>query len=227
MVVSISKEDNFNKGAADFLENRIRAISNEKDKVFIALSGGSTPIPILELLRGRDLDWERLYFFMVDERTVALSDPDSNYGAIGKVFLSHIPSQSFSMIQDNYSIKESIFAYEAALQNIVDFNEDGFPVFDLILLGMGNDGHTASLFPGTLALNEDKKAVVENNVPQLGAKRITLIYPSRKNAKQIAVIIRSESKKRIYKQIISNKQTDYPMQKIVSERSDLGWIIED
>ncbi len=227
MVVSITKEEDYNLIATDFIEQAIRSLNKTKDKVFIALSGGSTPLPILGQLKKRGLNWDQLYFFMVDERVVPLNDPNSNYGAIGRVFFNYIPSQSFSMMKDNLTVKEAILKYESSMKNLLEFSDDGFPVFDLVLLGMGDDGHTASLFPGTKALKEDKKVVVENEIPQLNTTRITLTYPTILCAKEIIIIIKGETKKQIYKEIHSNSETSYPMQKVVSERKDLKWILED
>lgn len=227
MVISISKEQNYSIAAADYLEKTISAISKTKEKVFIALSGGSTPLPILEEIRKRELNWEQFYFFMVDERTVPINDPDSNFGAISKVFMDHISSKSYSMVQENMTNEGSIFNYLAIMKDLMPHNEAGFPVFDLMLLGMGDDGHTASLFPGTLALDENEKVVVENYVPQLNTSRITLTYPTILSAKELVVLIKGEAKRQIYEDIVAKTGASYPIQKIAFERNDLKWIIQD
>lgn len=87
MVIGISKEQDYNVVAADYIEQLIATLTISKEKVFIALSGGSTPLPILEELSKRALAWDQLFFFMVDERIVPLNDSRSNFGAISKVFL--------------------------------------------------------------------------------------------------------------------------------------------
>lgn len=227
MVVSISNKEDYNIIAADFLEQKIRSINKTKQKVFIALSGGSTPLPILVELRQRQINWDQLYFFIVDERIVPLNDFDSNYGAIKKLFFDYITSASFSMIKDDCTIKDSILEYESTMRELMEFNDDGFPVFDLILLGMGDDGHTASLFPKTSALKENKRIVVENNVPQLKTKRITFTYPTILSAKQIVIIIKGQTKKEIYNQIRSNIKTSFPIQNVVIKREDISWILEE
>lgn len=227
MVIGISKEQNYNVVAADYIEQVITAATISKEKMFIALSGGSTPLPILEELRQRSLNWDQLFFFMVDERIVPLNNPDSNFGTISKVFFNHISSKRFSMVQDGKSTNEAIMMFESAMHNLMDFNTEGFPIFDLILLGMGDDGHTASLFPSTSALKEKEKAVVVNDVPKLNTSRVTLTYPTILSANEIIVLIKGQVKKKIYEEIISNAETSYPMQKIVSERNDVKWILED
>ena len=227
MVIGISKEQDYNVVAADYIEQLIATLTISKEKVFIALSGGSTPLPILEELSKRALAWDQLFFFMVDERIVPLSDPSSNFGAISKVFLDRITSKSFSMVQEAMSTHETINAYESTMRDLMELNAEGFPVFDLILLGMGDDGHTASLFPRTLALKENSRWVVENKVPQLNTRRITLTYPTILSAKKIVVLIKGETKKKIYEEIVSNTETLYPMQKVMLEREDIDWILED
>lgn len=227
MVIGISKEQDYNVVAADYIEQLIATLTISKEKVFIALSGGSTPLPILEELSKRALAWDQLFFFMVDERIVPLNDSRSNFGAISKVFFDRITSKSFSMVQEAMSTHETINAYESTMRDLMELNAEGFPVFDLILLGMGDDGHTASLFPRTLALKENSRWVVENKVPQLNTRRITLTYPTILSAKKIVVLIKGETKKKIYEEIVSNTETLYPMQKVMLEREDIDWILED
>lgn len=227
MVIGISKEQDYNVVAADYIEQLIATLTISKEKVFIALSGGSTPLPILEELSKRALAWDQLFFFMVDERIVPLNDSRSNFGAISKVFFDRITSKSFSMVQEVMSTHETINAYESTMRDLMELNAEGFPVFDLILLGMGDDGHTASLFPRTLALKENSRWVVENKVPQLNTRRITLTYPTILSAKKIVVLIKGETKKKIYEEIVSNTETLYPMQKVMLEREDIDWILED
>ena len=227
MLIAMPTAQDYGSAAADYLEKVIAEACNTKEKVCIALSGGSTPLPILRELKERDLNWEQLHFFMVDERTVPLDDPESNFGAISEVFFNHISSKCYSMVKEDKSTKEAIKNYESLMKDLMSFNTDGFPVFDLILLGMGDDGHTASLFPGTLALEENNKIVVENKVPQLGTTRITLTYPTIISAEKIVVLIKGESKKKIYNEIHSKAETRYPIHKIVLEREDLIWITGD
>ena len=122
---------------------------------------------------------------MVDERNVSISSSSSNYGNIEKVFFRDVNSPSHSMIKDNYSIEECAINYEKLLCSKIPLGENSLPIFDLILLGIGDDGHTASLFPDTKGLNESKKVVIKNSVPQLNTERITLTYPVILNASKI------------------------------------------
>lgn len=164
---------------------------------------------------------------MVDERIVPLNHPNSNFGAISNVFFDHISSKAFSMVQEEMSTSQAIEAYEAIMRDLMNLNDKGFPVFDLILLGMGDDGHTASLFPETKALNDDKNWIVENEVPQLNTSRVTLTYPTLLSAKEIMVLIKGDTKKQIYQELVSESNTTYPMQKVVNDKKGLKWVLED
>ncbi|WP_108802663.1 6-phosphogluconolactonase [Aquimarina sp. Aq107] len=226
MNVFESSSSNFDQIALEFLVEKLNNLQKSKEKITIALSGGTTPMPILQKLRNENLHWDRFHFFMVDERCVPLHDAKSNYGTIKGLFYDHIVSHSYSMINEDLSIEESIMDYKSDILNRVKLDDKGLPVFDLMLLGIGEDGHTASLFPGTDALNETKEIVVINYVSKLKTNRITLTYPVILNTSEIVVLIKGRNKKQVFDQLYTQKNTSYPMQKIVDKRSDLNWIIE-
>jgi 6-phosphogluconolactonase len=217
----------FNQYASDFLFEKLQQLeSNNLGKINIALSGGTTPLPVLEILKTKKLDWSRFNFFMVDERVVSIDDDSSNFGNINKVFFDGIASTRFSMIQNGISTSESIDFYQQNISTIVPIDSNGFPQFDLILLGMGDDGHTASLFPNTEALLEQKEFVVLNKVPQLNTERITLTYPILLNSKEIIVMVKGEAKSKIITELYVSKSHNYPISKIVAEHSNLKWIVD-
>ena len=221
-----NSDSNFDKFASDFLFQKLKIIENESSgKLNIALSGGNTPLPILEILQNEDLTWSRYNFFLVDERCVANEDPLSNFGNIQKVFFSKIVSPKFSVIKEGISYNQSIAIYKEEIIKHVPVNSNGFPVFDLILLGMGDDGHTASLFSGTIALLEINEFVVLNEVPQLQTERITLTYPVLLNAKEVIVIVKGESKAKILNELYSEKPSNYPISKLTNSHSNLKWLI--
>jgi 6-phosphogluconolactonase len=221
-----NNELDFDVFASSILHKTVNQLleANKKD-INIGLSGGNTPIPILEKLKDKDVNWERINFFMVDERCVPLTSDLSNFGNISKAFFSKIDSKSFSLVQENKSFEDSLFEYQREISENVKIGENGFPVFDLILLGMGDDGHTASLFPKTEALAEKKQIAVINKVPQLNTKRLTLTYPSILNAKEIIVIVKGSNKEKMINQIYTGSFCDYPIEKIVAKHSNLKWLI--
>jgi 6-phosphogluconolactonase len=217
---------NYNYFAGEFLlKTLIKFQKESKGKISVALSGGSTPLPILEILMTKKLDWERFNFFMVDERCVSLENSSSNYGNIYKIFFNKIQSNNYSMVQEGLSFNESIKKYKKDIIENVAIGENGFPKFDLILLGMGDDGHTASLFPNTNALIEKNEVAVINKVPQLKTERITLTYPTILNAIEIIVMVKGENKEEIISELYSSSSKKYPMLKIVEEHSNLKWLI--
>jgi len=108
MNVFESSGSNFDQIALEFLVKKLKNLQKSKKKITIALSGGTTPMPILQKLRNEDLQWDSFYFFMVDERCVPIQDSKSNYGTIKNLFFDHIVSNSYSMINEDLSIEESI-----------------------------------------------------------------------------------------------------------------------
>ena len=126
---NILKEKEFDSFSAEFLYNTLKILSENKKKISIALSGGSTPLPILCILKEYKLNWEYFNFFMVDERNVAISSSLSNYGNIKKVFLKDVKSSSYSMINDNYSIEECAINYEKLLLSKIPLGEKQLAFF--------------------------------------------------------------------------------------------------
>jgi len=207
---------------ADAIKNLLAGNSNE---ISIALSGGNTPMPILNILKDINIDWSRISFFMVDERCVSIEDSACNYNNINNVFFKKISSRSFSMIEDGVSYKKASENYQLLLQDNLTVLPSGVPEFDLILLGMGEDGHTASLFPNTKALEEDVSYVVLNEVPQLSTHRITLSYPVLLESKSVIVLFKGKKKEQIVEEIYADKGASYPIDKIAKEHSNIKWII--
>jgi 6-phosphogluconolactonase len=221
-----TNNENFDQFAADFLYKTLKKIEkNIVGKINIALSGGTTPLPVLEKLKQQKIDWVRYNFFMVDERCVSIEAESSNFGNINKIFFKDIPAISFSMVSQDASFKESVEIYKANINEHVTKTGRDFAQFDLILLGMGDDGHAASLFPETEALFEEVETVIINNVPQLNTERITLTYPVILNASEIIVMVKGKSKENIIKEIYSGSNTAFPMEKIARGHSNLKWLL--
>jgi 6-phosphogluconolactonase len=221
----IIKQKKFDLFSAEFIYNVLKKISENKKNISIALSGGSTPLPILGLLKDYKLNWEYFNFFMVDERSVPTSNPSSNFGNIKKVFFKNINSKSYSMKSENYSIEDCANNYENLICSKIPLGKNGMPVFDLILLGIGDDGHTASLFPGTNGLNESAKGVIKNSVHQLNTDRITLTYPVLLNASKIIILAKGATKSEILKEIKVGKGDHYPIAKIINSNVDTTCIL--
>ena len=166
----------------------------------IALSGGSTPKSLYNLLATNartSLPWDRVFFFWGDERHVPLTDPESNYRMTEETLLSKIPvaaTNVFRIPGENPNAAAAAEAYEQTVQKFFGLQPGQFPSFDLILLGMGPDGHTASLFPGSAALREKSRLVVANWVEKFRTSRITFTLPVLNAARRVAFLVSGTEK---------------------------------
>jgi 6-phosphogluconolactonase len=169
---------------------------------FIALSGGRTPRELFALLatelRTR-VPWDRVEFFQVDERCVPPDHADSNWRQIRETILDTVPEAQAHRIRAEHP--HGAEGYETLIRAALPLNETGIPVFDLALLGLGADGHTASLFPGTRALNETQRAVIRNPVPQLNTERITLTFPVLNAARHRWFILRGADRREVFREV--------------------------
>ncbi len=211
-----------------FTCQRITETIKEKLKTFdyfnLAISGGNTPKLIFEELISNEYlsqsEWTKVSFFWVDERIVAIESEDSNYGNAMN-YLSKLPSKFFQMYDESIGIELSIEKYEEKLKEIKFENQ--FPKFDLIILGMGDDGHTASLFPKSKGLEESKKWICLNYVEKLDSNRLTLTFPVIKNAEEILILFNGNDKKAIINDIILGVG-DYPIEKILDSKTPKTWL---
>jgi len=157
--------------------------AHRERRVCIALSGGSTPARLYRFLAEdfrREIPWERLEVFFGDERCVPPEHPDSNYRLAHVELLSRVPipeAQVHRMPADAADPAAGVDDYEDLIARLVPTGPLGEPSFDIVWLGLGEDGHTASLFPGTAALDVGDRLVAFNEVPQLDARRMTFTYP--------------------------------------------------
>ncbi len=181
--------------AAGLLQSAIDEAVGNDGKAFVALSGGSTPRRMGELLAtppyADHLDWSRLHVFWGDERWVALDDPESNAGEAKRGFLDLLPVPSDQIHAFDTSLDDPDLAatrYEETIRSVVPVR-GAWPCFDLVFLGMGDDGHTASLFPSTFAIQEASRIVVANPVPKLNTTRLTLTPPVINAAKRVAFLV--------------------------------------
>ena len=159
------------------------------------VSGGHTPETLYKLLATDEyrskIDWTRVHVFFGDERCVPPTDPESNYRMASEALLSHVPLPGDNVYRIRGEIEPAAAAKEYGLLLEERFGEGSL---DLTLLGMGDDGHTASLFPGTAALHERRHRCVENEVPQLKTWRITLTYPFINRSHAVMILVSGASK---------------------------------
>jgi len=215
--------DTLYKKAADTFVDLSEKSIQKHGKFTVALSGGSSPKAIFKLLATEEyaqkIDWNKVYFFWVDERWVSLDDEKSNAKMTFETLLNKVPvngDQIFPMYKDGVEPEEYAKEYEAQIRNVL--GDEG--VFDFILLGMGDDGHTASLFPGEAILDENEKWVDAYYLKPQEMFRITLTAPIINKAENILVVAFGESKKHALNEVLNGEYNPklYPLQLI--ERKD-------
>ena len=258
--------EKLNEFAAEkFIEIGIEAIE-KRGQMTVALSGGSTPKPLFQLLASdkykNRLDWKSVFFFFGDERNVAPESEESNFRMANENLFEPLKIKTENIfrwkteLDDAGKIAED---YDKTIRKFFDAGRnppaygkrnpsayadgsdrknpsaygggaDGkFPRFDLIFLGMGDDGHTASLFPLTKALNETEKIAVENFVEKLDTWRFTLTFPAINNAENIIFLIKGDDKAETLKEVLEGGlQTEkFPSQKVRPAHGNLFWLIDE
>ncbi len=208
-----------NEGVAHFAVNKCMEISSrsiaDKGHFAIALSGGKTPVDFYDRLSAcKDtLQWDKTHVFLVDERFVPPADKDSNYALIREHLLQHIniPNENIHPIStEGITLEESARRYEEDLRSFFKIGEDKIADFDLIMLGIGEDGHTASLFPGSPSLREGRCLVIPVVADNYPHERVSLTLPIINNARHIIFLVSGESKARAVKEVLENRRSTLP-----------------
>lgn len=195
----------------------------------VALSGGSTPQLLFDSLVQHFIgaaDWNRVHFYWSDERYVPPEHPDSNAGMALKHLLQplQIPDHNIHLVPTTFANPAQAAAdYEATIRR--ELPKAAIPGFDLILLGLGDDGHTASLFPDTAALNARQELVAANWVTKFAKWRITFTFPLLNSAKNIIFLVAGENKAAIIHEILIEKK-DYPAARICPINGQLLWFMD-
>lgn len=214
---------------------RVLAIAQQavaaRGQFTFALSGGSTPKALFQhLAQAPYLDtipWAHTHIFFGDERTVPPNHPDSNYRLAYETLLKHVPlagKNVHRMAGEANDLPAAAEAYAAQIRQVFGLSEGAWPRFDLILLGMGDDGHTASLFPGTQALREQRALVVVNDVPQLKTRRISLTFPVLNHAANVLFLVTGQAKAARLAEVLSGG--DYPSAQVQPVDGELVWLVD-
>ncbi len=180
----------------------------------VAISGGTTPQASFKLLADPDqpflatIPWDKLYLYWVDERCVGPDDPESNYGAAKKLLLDKVPlpAENIFRMEGELEPEEAANRYEAVLRNSMKLEGAESPAFDLLALGMGDDGHTASLFPHTAALEVMDRLCVANHVPQKDTYRVTLTWPVINQAREVVFAIEGPAKTDVLAEVFAGSR---------------------
>ena len=223
------------RAAQEFVQSATQAVS-EKGSFRVALTGGSTPKTLYSLLANEvalraQLPWDKMYLYFGDERSVGPDHPDSNFRMATETMLSKVPlkpEQVFRIKGEYKDTEKAAQEYEQALRASFKIAEGQFPRFDLVLLGMGNEGHTASLFPGTKALHETKRLVVRNWVGKLYTNRVTLTAPTINNTARVIFMITGADKALALKGVLEGpyEPDQLPAQMIQPSNGQLLWLVD-
>ena len=213
-----------------------RQAVDARGRFTVALAGGSTPRRVYELLADHEhcdqVDWTRVEFFWGDERAVPPEHPDSNYGMAAAALLGKLdlrPEQVHRIQAERPDRESAARDYEVEIAGVFGVSPEGpLPPFDLILLGMGRDGHTASLFPCAEAVHERRRQVVRNYVVKLQAERITLTFPMINRARDIRVVVAGAEKAPALKDVLEGPHDPerLPSQLLSPVAGRLGWLVD-
>ena len=221
------------RAAAQFVALANDAIARS-GRFAVALSGGLTPKALYSLLASSDyrkrVDWLRVHLLWGDERCVPPDHPESNYRMVREALLSQIqiPPENIHRMVGEIDPEQAAVSYAAELKQFFHLDENGLPRFDLIFLGLGEDGHTASLFPGSAALEETDRLVATAYVEKLHAHRLTLTLPAINAAAQVNFLVSGQSKAAMVEKILGAgaARPDSPAARVAPADGQLTWFVD-
>lgn len=228
MSSEVIRTKNFVRDAAEFISQQARTAFAERNEFRIALSGGNTPRPVYaELARiARGLAWERALVTFGDERCVPPDDAQSNYKMAHEALLlpAAVPDQSVLRMRGEIDPHLAAQEYQDRLDVLARQRGEIIYRHDLLLLGLGDDGHTASLFPETAAIEEDTQKVVANFVPKLNAWRLTFTFPLINQARQICFLANADKQADLIDRVLGG-DARYPATRAKPANGAVTWIL--
>jgi 6-phosphogluconolactonase len=219
--------------AAELFKTMVCEAVGRSDSCCVALAGGTTPHSLYRLLAEQaaasDIPWSKVHVFFGDERDVPHDDVESNYGMAQRTLLDHVPvdpARVHPMRADVEDLPSAAQEYEQLVRRTVPAGQGGLPSFDIILLGMGGDGHTASLFPGTRAAEENEKLVVAYFVPVLGRSRMTFTFPLINAARNLILLVTGDDKAEAVARLLRGEAGDLPAGKVAPKSGTLYVVLD-
>lgn len=231
IIIEASAADIASKGA-DIWRRSAQESMGLGGQFALAISGGSTPRRMHRLLSQEpyfsQLPWDKTHIFWVDERCLPVTHPDSNFGTAKKDFLDRVPMVPGQIhpMPGWIPPEQGAVIYEKELKAFFQRNENAVPCLNLIFLGMGSDGHTASLFPGQASLEEKEKWVVsvKGGIPCVD--RLTMTYPVLNLAKRIVFLASGKDKAKVLKTVLEDTKAQLPAQKVRPSTGNLTWLVD-
>ena len=232
MIKVLNSPKDLARAAAEHFVARSSEAVAQRELFTVALSGGSTPKILFELLADpnepfRDrIPWSRIHFFWSDERHVPPDHPESNYRMANEALLSHVPitqSNVHRVPSENPDAAAAAAEYE---RTVVEITGQSLPQLDLILLGLGSDGHTASIFPGSHVLHETERLIAAPWVEKLQTYRITMTLPLLNKGASVVFLVSGSEKTKIVKEIFEGSET-FPAQAIEPANGELLWMLDE
>src|SRR5215471_14414946 len=221
---------NFVADAAALILEQARKAVAERNEFRIALSGGNTPAPVYARVAAepRDFGWDSVRFTFGDERCVPPDDAQSNFRmARENLFVpAAVPEKSIMRMRGEIDPQIAAQEYAQQLDTIAAECGESMYRHDLVLLGLGDDGHTASLFPGTAALEETGRQVVANFVPRLSAWRLTFTFPFINRARHILFLVGASKDPQLIERVLEGDQ-QFPAARVDPSEGEVTWIIEE
>jgi len=224
--------DELVNGALGLITDHLAKAICERGIATMVLSGGKTPRSVYEKMGGMELgnriEWKKVHLFWGDERCVPPYMPESNYHMVKQTLLAHIviPEENIHRIEAERSPHDAAQRYELEVRRFFGISEGKKPVFDLVLLGLGEDGHTASLFPGNSAVSDHDRLVVAPYVENLTTHRVTLTLQVINNAEAVIFLVSGASKSAILRDVLEDSTPRYPAQLVNPASGNLLWLVD-
>ena len=228
IIVEENKEAFSQKGARLFEQKALESVEKE-GHFMVALSGGTTPREMHKSLASRaSIPWQGVHIFWGDERCVPVSDPSSNYGTAWEDFLGKVPlpPEQIHPMPAHMAPAQGALSYERELRQIFNLRQREFPLLDLAFLGLGKDGHTASLFPGQDSLEERVRFVVAVKGGDPDVDRLTLTFPVINRAREVIIMVSGREKSGVVQAVIEAGEEKFPASRIRPASGGLTWLLD-
>ncbi|PSF36286.1 6-phosphogluconolactonase [Aphanothece hegewaldii CCALA 016] len=227
-VITLNDKESLVQQGLTLVLEKINQAIQQRGECTLVLSGGSTPKPLYEALAEQSLPWDKIYIFWGDERYVSPDDPDSNQGMTRKAMLDRIEipaSNIYGMPTDSNDPALDAQKYETALQEYFKVSWGEFPAFDVVLLGMGDDGHTASLFPHTEALHVSDRLITVGSKD--GQPRLTFTASLINHARCVIFLVAGASKQTALAEVFApdGDAMTYPS-RLIQPEGELWWLLD-